>query len=60
MQLDAAAISALAAELSPAAVQSSAVYVRLPIRFDSKEAEVGPLSSPARYACAQLRLRRIG
>lgn len=41
MQLDGAAIAAFAAQLSPTSVQSSAVYVRLPIRFDSLSAEVG-------------------
>ncbi len=40
MQLDEAAISNFAGELDPSAVQASAVYVRLPIRFDSMQAEV--------------------
>ncbi|GAB4823612.1 hypothetical protein N2152v2_010658 [Parachlorella kessleri] len=43
LQLDEAAIAAFAEQLIPSAVQSSAVYVRLPIRFDSAQAEVNYL-----------------
>lgn len=42
--IDQEAIAALISQLSPTAVQASAVYVRLPIRFDSMQAEVNYLA----------------
>lgn len=55
--VDAAAVAALAAGLGATSVQSSAVYVRIPIKFESVQAEVGarrgcswgPVQSAAAY-----------
>ena len=62
LQLDEAALARFAAGLDPTAVKSSAVYVRIPIRFDSVQAEVRALAFQAAAPLGptpRLRRRRL-